>query len=79
MAPSGRRNFFFFQKWVGKILGSKVPSCYMQHRFNSRRGIAGLSCSLLVALQLAILPWGVVEKLVPSMCNTVSEANLCIQ
>ena len=29
---------------MGEILGSKVPSRYIQHRVNSRRGIAGLSC-----------------------------------
>ena len=44
-APSRRHNFFFSQKWVGEILGSKVPSRYIQHRVNSRRGIAGLSCT----------------------------------
>ena len=33
--------FVFFQKWVGEILGSKVPSRYIQHRVNSRRSIAG--------------------------------------
>ena len=44
MAPS-RRHDFFSQKWVGEILGSKVPSRYIQHRVNSRRGIAGLSCN----------------------------------
>ena len=27
---------------MGEILGSKVPSRYIQHRVNSRRGIAGL-------------------------------------
>ena len=26
---------------MGEILGSKVPSRYIQHRVNSRRGIAG--------------------------------------
>ena len=53
MAPLRRHDFFFFffffffssQKWVGEILGSKVPSRYIQHRINSRRGIAGLSCN----------------------------------
>ena len=49
-APSRRHDFFFFffffsQKWVGEILGSKVPSRYIQHRVNSKRGIAGLSCT----------------------------------
>ena len=29
---------------MGEILGSKVPSRYIQHRVNSGRGIAGLSC-----------------------------------
>ena len=43
MAPWRRRNFFF-QKWVGEILGSKVPPRYIQHCVNSRRGIAGLPC-----------------------------------
>ena len=32
---------------MGEILGSKVPSRYIQHRVNSRRGIAGLSCMFL--------------------------------
>ena len=31
---------------MGEILGSKVPLRYIQHRVNSRRGIAGLSCIL---------------------------------
>ena len=34
---------------MGEILGSKVPSRYIQHRVNSRRGIAGLSCSMKLA------------------------------
>ena len=37
---------------MGEILGSKVPSRYIQHRVNSRRGIAGLSCIYKVILGL---------------------------
>ena len=43
--------FFFFLGGGGggggEIFGSKVPSRYIQHRVNSRRGIAGLSCNHL--------------------------------
>ena len=37
--------FFFSQKLVGEILGSKVPTRYIRHRVNSRRGIVGLPCT----------------------------------
>ena len=48
-APSSRHNFFFFFfSKVGEILGSKVPLRYIQHRVNSRRGIAGLSCIKMI-------------------------------